>query len=491
MIQEKQQIDEIIANSQVAFMNGKYYEAYNQAQEAISIDPNCADAYQCAANVCMSLERYEDAIEYYQKAVKCEPNNGNRYFNLGYAQATINKIADTMVSFAKADEFGVNEDVAAQMYHILGIMNQQLGRLDDALINLKKSEILIPADMDIMKRKATIYGIKDDVVNGLNVANQMKLIAPSDYSGYQVAYILLRQANRYEEAFKELIYARKNLMDFPYELCSDMVSFELAMYEKDGDKNHFLKGLEYLKYYLKKEKPSQEEVIEIYLEAAELYLQLEAADEVLSCLKAAKEPVFSYNNGVLFYDIENIDTNSILNEVNASLYKYEKLSLEQLETMKNNGTYISSTDDDKSVEEEYKFDEQEDVYISPENNDRINRMYIGAYTIKQDYRNVMLYALELQKSSDDNLIELGWYTEAKAMKDMNLEGWQEKYDDIQKKYRNAILKDPTDLNAMMFSVRCLIDMGKYDEAEEKCSYLRKELQESLLAEIKEARSGGN
>lgn len=119
-------------------MNGKYYEAYNQAQEAISIDPNCADAYQCAANVCMSLERYEDAIEYYQKAVKCEPNNGNRYFNLGYAQATINKIADTMVSFAKADEFGVNEDVAAQMYHILGIMNQQLGRLDDALINLKK-----------------------------------------------------------------------------------------------------------------------------------------------------------------------------------------------------------------------------------------------------------------------------------------------------------------------------------------------------------------
>ena len=49
MIQEKQQIDEIIANSQVAFMNGKYYEAYNQAQEAISIDPNCADAYQCAA----------------------------------------------------------------------------------------------------------------------------------------------------------------------------------------------------------------------------------------------------------------------------------------------------------------------------------------------------------------------------------------------------------------------------------------------------------
>ena len=34
---------------------------------AIKLDENCADAYQCAANVCMSLSRYEDAIEYYQK----------------------------------------------------------------------------------------------------------------------------------------------------------------------------------------------------------------------------------------------------------------------------------------------------------------------------------------------------------------------------------------------------------------------------------------
>lgn len=74
-------------------------------------------------------------------------------------------------------------------------MCQQLGRLDDALINLKKSEILVPADIDVMKRKAAIYSIKYDVPNGLNVANQMKPITPSDYSGYQVAYIMLKQEN--------------------------------------------------------------------------------------------------------------------------------------------------------------------------------------------------------------------------------------------------------------------------------------------------------
>lgn len=58
---------------------------------------------------------------------------------------------------------------------------------------MKKSELIIPADMDILKRKAVIYGLLDEITNGLQTANQMKLLAPSDYSGYQAAYILLKR----------------------------------------------------------------------------------------------------------------------------------------------------------------------------------------------------------------------------------------------------------------------------------------------------------
>ena len=47
--------------------NGQLQEAFSISLSAIKLDENCADAYQCAANVCMSLSRYEDAIEYYQK----------------------------------------------------------------------------------------------------------------------------------------------------------------------------------------------------------------------------------------------------------------------------------------------------------------------------------------------------------------------------------------------------------------------------------------
>lgn len=492
MLDNKQeQLEEFISNSQIAFINGKYHDSFYLAKEAINLDDKCADAYQCVANVCMSLNRYEDAIEYYQKAVNCEPNNGNRYFSLGYAQTSVNKIADAMQNFAKADELGLNEDAAGQMYHILGIVNQEFGKLDDALINLKKSELIIPADMDILKRKAVIYGLLDEITNGLHTANQMKLLAPSDYSGYQAAYILLKQAGRIDDAFKELRYARMNLPTFPFALCGDMVNYELVKHEQDGDDVHFQKALVYIKHFLKKEKPSVSDVIACYLTAADLYLQLEDAENVIECLNATEKPVFSYNNGVMFgeYSPQQLDPNSILNEMNANLYRYEQLSVEQLEVMRKSGTYITPTEESTADNGEYKLTDE--VFdISADDRDRINRMYIGAYTLLEDYRKIMYYALELQKSKEPSMVELGWYTEARAMRDLDLNGWQDQYASVIKKLRNNILKDPTDINAMMLRVRCLIDTKQFDEAEEKCKYLKEELQKPLMEELNEAKNGG-
>jgi len=43
---------------------------------------------------------------------------------------------------------------------LLGILCFDIGRYDDALVNLNKAEKLIGIDVDILKRKAVIYGIK-------------------------------------------------------------------------------------------------------------------------------------------------------------------------------------------------------------------------------------------------------------------------------------------------------------------------------------------
>lgn len=54
----KEQLKSFISNSQAAFMNDQLQQAFSLAQEAIKLDENCADAYQCAGDAYMSLGHY-------------------------------------------------------------------------------------------------------------------------------------------------------------------------------------------------------------------------------------------------------------------------------------------------------------------------------------------------------------------------------------------------------------------------------------------------
>ncbi len=45
-----EQLAELISNSQIAFLNVRYQEAFSLAKSAIK-DSECVYAYQCAANV--------------------------------------------------------------------------------------------------------------------------------------------------------------------------------------------------------------------------------------------------------------------------------------------------------------------------------------------------------------------------------------------------------------------------------------------------------
>jgi len=193
---------------------------------------------------------------------------------LGFAQATTEKLADAMKNLAKADALGCIPENLAQLYNLLGIICFDIGRYDDALINLNKAEQLIGINMDLLQPKIIIYGLKEDFRNGLMTANQMKLIAPSDYLGYKFAFNLLVQSNRLDAAEKELGKAQKYVspsMDFYF----DKMALELEKYKVDDDKEHFNAALSIIKKALKTVNPTVTDVVDSYINAAELYLQLE------------------------------------------------------------------------------------------------------------------------------------------------------------------------------------------------------------------------
>ena len=78
-------IEELIGDSRLAFLQGKYDESLKLSKQALTEDEKSADAHQCAGNAYMSKADYESAIEHYKKAIENDADNGDRYFNLGYA----------------------------------------------------------------------------------------------------------------------------------------------------------------------------------------------------------------------------------------------------------------------------------------------------------------------------------------------------------------------------------------------------------------------
>ena len=494
--------NQLLADSRLAFLNQQNGKALNLALEAIKLDPKNADAYKCAGNAYMSMERYEDAAKSYQAAVKNDPNNGNRYYDLGFAYATNNRTANAMSAFAKAEELGCVPENLMQLYHILGIICFDLGRYDDALINLSKSEQLIGVDMDVLQRKAVIYGIKNDVRNGLHTANQMKLVAPSDYKGYQVAFKLLVQAKRLEAAERELTIAKKYVkpnMDYYF----DAITLEVERYGQDKDKKHLENALAKLEEALKEVQPTAPELIDTYINAAELNLQLEHADQTIACLNAAQNAVEAFNNG--FAVVEQVFENRSLSE-----YELEEMAEEDMRRIENDvGIYqleemVENTEPDFDGVREYFTEipedlEQEaerptlelhDAEPTKENLDQIHRLYIGAYTLKKDYEQVLNYARQLQASENTQMTYIGKYTEANALKELGRPEAERRYQELIRFFRNTMIKDPTDLAAVTFRIQCCVDLGDYEQAEEVCSLLTKEIREPMLAKIREAKAGG-
>lgn len=494
---------DLIADSRLAFLNQENETALNLAKRAIVLEARNPDAYKCAGNACMSLARYDEAIKNYSQAVKYDGANGNRYYDLGFAQATAEQTVNAMNSFARAEELGCLPENLVQLYNVLGIICFDIGRYDDALVNLSKAEQLLGVDLDIMQRKAVIYGIKNDIRNGLHAANQIKMVAPSDYLGYKIAFKLLIQAERLETAEKELQMAQK-YAGSSIDYCMDRITLELEKYRQDSDQAHFITALKIIDESMKTLQPSIKDVIESYINAAEIYLQMENADRTIACLNAAWNPADAYNNGfevmeiqseiheLSDYDVEDmISEDRMKIEEELGEYGLEDLVQSVEPDEDGNREYLTEIPDEPQEDRTaYRLEGQEAQYTA-DHIDQINRLYVGAFTLKKDFDKVIEYARKLQTSESLQHRYMGKYTEANAMKELGMPDAASKYEEIIKFFRNAMIKDPTDMMAVSFRIQACIDLERYDEAEQMCSLLNKDVRQPLLQKIQEAKGGGD
>ncbi len=512
--------NELISNANFAFGGGQYENCLNYAKEAIQLEPKKTEGYFAAGKACMSMSDFKAAIDYFQKAIDIDKKNGDGYFLLGYANAMAGNIVEALKSLTRAIENNCDETLKGQIYKIMSMINTDQGDFDNALLNIDQAEQYIGLDYELLQQKAACYASLKDYHSTIFTLNQMKLLKPNEYSAYSLAFHVFMELGIYDEAKAELERAEE-FADLTMTYYNDKIAFALMNNAKDETpetiSQRWKNVLQEIDVALKKGNPDSEQVFEMYLRAAQMYLSLEQPDKSLRCLDAAGDPVFSYNNKFSVLLSEENEVSVLTTDV-LTPEEEEEIMQEKWD----NGDFDEISEKIEEALDNIDDDDPEAMaeavqkYLSPlekipESNggnnqsvhilmgsfdmdqiqrDMRNAMYISVYEMKKDYDNMLNKARELQASNIVGNQYSGIYYELKVGKYKNEASWRTKYRDRINFWTRKMLEDPTDYMSASYRIRSYIDIEDFENAEQLCSCMPADIKEALMEEIQTAKAKG-
>ena len=129
---------EAIANADVAFANARFENAVAWYDKALKEAPDDGYALSKAGTALVSLNRFDDAFVYFNRAVESDPQNGDHVFNLANAYFFAGDIPKAMENYTAAEMMECSDDVRARIYYQLALMCSIKRDYKAALINYQK-----------------------------------------------------------------------------------------------------------------------------------------------------------------------------------------------------------------------------------------------------------------------------------------------------------------------------------------------------------------
>ena len=99
-------------------------------QQAITLNPHCAEYYYNLGNALKGLGKIESALERYKSAIRLKPSWADVYYNLAHAASDLGRIDDAIDGYQKSIKLNPG---FLDAYINLGVIYQEKGKLDRAL----------------------------------------------------------------------------------------------------------------------------------------------------------------------------------------------------------------------------------------------------------------------------------------------------------------------------------------------------------------------
>jgi adenylate cyclase len=150
--------------------------AMQEAQKAIELDHNSAEALDAVGNVFLLLHQHDKAIEVEQRAVRLNPNSASALYFLSVALNHAFRSEETFPLLRQAIRLN---PLFPMQYHQLGIAYRETGRYDEGIAAMKKALQLSPNYLLAHIALVTLYSYAGRQAKARAAAEELLRRAPN------------------------------------------------------------------------------------------------------------------------------------------------------------------------------------------------------------------------------------------------------------------------------------------------------------------------
>jgi tetratricopeptide (TPR) repeat protein len=200
-------IDKVFAGALNRHRAGDLEDADRLYCQILSADPNHAASLHLRGVIASQTGRRGDAIDLMRKAVAIEPSVAAYHIDLALAFKADAKPQDAVVSYRR----GLALTPEAEAYNDLGVLEQQLGRLDEAMASYRRALDLKPGFADAWNNLGSALrdrGRFDDAIAAFKTAIELGVDPCFAYYG-------LSGCRKFTQADRALVRSMEAMLDDP------------------------------------------------------------------------------------------------------------------------------------------------------------------------------------------------------------------------------------------------------------------------------------
>jgi tetratricopeptide (TPR) repeat protein len=153
---------------------GKYSEAISYLSQSLELDPDNASCLNNLANALREIKRYNEALIYVDRAIKIKDNYADAHYNRAVILADLKKFSQSLESIDLAITHGIENTAAA--YNFRGIVFFELKLFDDSIQSYRKAIAINPNYSDpwfneglILRAQLKLAEAKNNFVRALAI----------------------------------------------------------------------------------------------------------------------------------------------------------------------------------------------------------------------------------------------------------------------------------------------------------------------------------